>query len=107
MIIIPQYASQSYSFSSGNRVDLPEIFFINIRKSGFGVLFDFYIVRCEDLSVSFSFPITLVSAAHSVDKITLLSSKGNGNRVDIHKILFITIRTTEFGVLFDFNMLRY
>ena len=59
-------------------MDLHEILFIIIRTSVFGVLLDFNKLRCEDNSMSFSFP----------------------------KTLFITIRTSVLGVLLDFNKLR-
>ena len=37
---------------------------------------------------------------------SLLSSKGNGNRVDLHEMLLIIMRTREFAVLLEFNILR-
>ena len=70
-------------------MDLPEILFIIIRTTEFGVLLDFNMFQCEDNSVSLLLPKTLVRAALSAYYITLLSSKGNGNRVDLPEILFI------------------
>ena len=47
----------------------------------------------EDSSVIISFPKTLVRTAVQAFWITLLASKGNDNRCDLHKKLFIIIRT--------------
>ena len=44
-------------------VDLHEILCIIIRNKNLGVLLDFNKLSCEDNSVSFSFPKTLVRAA--------------------------------------------
>ena len=63
-------------------------------------------LRCKDNCLGFSFPKTHVRVAHSAYQITLLSSKRYCNRVDLHEILFITIGTSEFRVLLDFNKLR-
>ena len=48
---------------NGSRVDIVDILFNNICWGEFGVLLDFNKLRCEDNSLSFTFPKTLVRAA--------------------------------------------
>ena len=86
--------------------DFTRFFSILFAHQNLVFLLDFNKLHCEDNCLSFSFPKTLVRAALSAFLITLLFSKGKGNRVDVHQISFIIIHTSEFCVLLGFNILR-
>ena len=85
------------SKANGNRCDLHEKLII-IRKREFDVGLHFNMLGVNTAAWVSHSPKTLVRTAVQAYWITLLSSKGNENRCQLHEKPFIKIRTLEFDI---------